>query len=120
MAKKARKKVGDDPEHPAFRFPEFEIEKFLQHEFEQTFAVLVALVLAVVLGVVSWAIDRAGLPDVIPVVLGIAGIAFSPYLIQRLRRDSGEYTKGDWAGLILVEAFGWLGLWFLLLNVLRG
>ena len=119
MAKKARRKAGEDAEAPEFQFPEFDLAKFLRHEFEQTYAVAIALVIAIALGVVSWAVDFRTLPLAVPVVVGIVGVAFSPYLIQRLRSASTEYTKGDWAGLILVEVFGWLGVWFLLLNVLH-
>ena len=120
MAKKVRRKGGDDADAPAFQFPEFDLAKFLRHEFEQTYAVAIALVVAILLGFVSWAGDFAKLPLVVPVVVGIVGVVFSPYLIQRLRTASSDYTKGDWAGLILVEVFGWLGVWFLLLNVIHG
>jgi len=34
-----------------------------------------------------------------------------------LRTKSAIYTKGDWAGLIALEFFGWLALWFVLLNL---
>ncbi|MCI4322071.1 MAG: hypothetical protein L3K18_08505 [Thermoplasmata archaeon] len=119
MAKKARRKLDEDTPETRFQFPDFEVEKFLRHEFEQTFATMLAIGLAVALAVVSWALDRAGLPYVVPAAIGVAVIAFSPFLIQRLRPAAEEYTKGDWVGLILTEAFGWLGIWFLLLDVLR-
>jgi hypothetical protein len=119
MAKKARRKLDEDSPESKFEFPEFDVGKFLRHEFEQTFATGLAIGLAVALAFVSWALVRAGLPYVVPGVVGVAVIAFSPFLIQRIRPSAEEYTKGDWVGLILTEAFGWLGIWFLLLNVLR-
>src|SRR5580700_2380731 len=105
MAKKARRKLEEDAEANEFTFPEFDERKFLRHEYEQTVATGLAIATAIALGFVSWAIDRAGLPLVIPVVVAIAAIVFSPFLFRRLRESAGEYTKGDWAGLILTEAF---------------
>jgi hypothetical protein len=118
MAKKARRKAEEE-EGNEFTFPEFDERGFLRHEYEQTFATAIALVVSVALGVVSWAIDSAGLPVVVPVVVAVAAIVFSPYLFLRLRETAGDYTKGDWAGLILMETFGWLGIWFLLLDLVR-
>ena len=46
-------------------------------------------------------------------------LAGSPILIQRLRPKASEYTRGEWAGLILLEFFGWVGFWFLLSDVLH-
>ncbi|HKV89877.1 MAG TPA: hypothetical protein VJQ43_01625 [Thermoplasmata archaeon] len=119
MAKKARRRLDEEQEANAFEFPEFDVTKFLRHEYEQTAATGIAIGLAVALGFLSWALDRAGLPYVVAAVVGLAVVAFSPYLFQRVRPASEEYTKGDWVGLILTELFGWLGLWFLFLQVLR-
>ena len=41
----------------------------------------------------------------------------SPWIFQRLRPASSEYTKGDWASLILMQTFGWLGIWFVLTDL---
>ncbi|MCI4328210.1 MAG: hypothetical protein L3J86_01380 [Thermoplasmata archaeon] len=119
MAKKGKRKLDEAGEIKPFEFPEFDERKFLLHDYEQTIATAIAISLAVGLGALSWALDRTGLPLVVPVVVAIAIIVFSPYLFQRLRETAGDYTKGDWAGLILTEAFGWLGIWFLLIDVLR-
>jgi hypothetical protein len=119
MAKKARRKREEDAESTAFEFPEFDLRKFLEHEYEQTYATALSLGLAVLLGFASWGLARAGLPSVVPLVVGLAVIVFSPYLLQRVRTAAQEYTKGDWAGLILTELFGWLGIWFLLLSLAR-
>jgi hypothetical protein len=95
------------------------------HEWEQTIATGFALVVAVALAVVSWAIDRGlsgfsqpVLQGVVPVALAIGVIAFSPLILLRLRRGKPEYTRGDWASVILLELFGWLGFWFLISDVL--
>jgi hypothetical protein len=119
MAKKAKRKLDEAGEIKPFAFPEFDERKFLRHEYEQTAATAIAITLAVVLGFASFALDRLGVPLVVPVVVAIAVIVFSPYLFQRVRDAATEYTKGDWAGLILTEAFGWLGIWFLLIDVLH-
>ncbi len=51
--------------------------------------------------------------------MGLAVVIASPFLIRRLRASAGDYTKGDWAALILVEVFGWLGFWFVLSDVIK-
>jgi|SRR5580658_8167001 hypothetical protein len=119
MAKKGKRKLDEAGEIKPFEFPEFDERKFLHHEFEQTFATAIAISLALVLGVASWAMDRANLPLIVPVVASIAVVVFSPYLFQRVRDLASDYTKGDWAGLILTETFGWLGIWFLLIDILH-
>lgn len=118
MAKKARRKMEEAEEAHHFEFPAFDEAKFVLHELEQSRALLIAFVLTVALAVLSWAFDRVvGALVFVPLLIGIGVIAFSPSVIQRIRPLAHEYTRGDWAGLIVVEVMGWLGLWFLLLNV---
>ncbi len=123
MAKKARKRFEEDAAS-SFQFPEFDEATFMRHEFEQTYAMAFAVVLATILGVVSYAIDRAlvgysqpTLQGLAPVVVAVGAIAFSPFLLQRIRSGARDYTRGDWAGLMVLEIFLWLGLWFLLADV---
>ncbi len=117
MAKKARYKVEEKEEAEAFHFPDFDERKFLAHEYEQSIATVVSLSFGVGLAALSWAIDRAGLPGALPWGLGLLGVVLAPFGVQRLRVRSSEYTKGDWAWLILTVFFSWLGLWFLFLNL---
>lgn len=117
MAKKARRKLDEDEEYKGFRFPEFDEGKFLAHEFEQSIAGGLSIGMAIVLGFACWFVDRVAPVFVAPLV-GSAGLILSPFLIQRLRPLSAEYTRGEWAGLIAMELFGWLGIWFLLVDVL--
>lgn len=95
--------------------------KFIAHEVEQTFATGFALIVAVLLGAVSFAIDKAiggtSFGPFVPIPVGIAVIVLSPWLLQRLRTGKPEYTRGDWATVILMELFGWLGIWFVLTNL---
>jgi hypothetical protein len=116
MAKKARKKLEEDA-GPAFEFPAFDEAGFVWKEYELATATAFAGLFALVIGLVTWALSAAGLPWFAPLGLGIAGIAGSVFAIQRLRPASRQYTKGDWAGLIALEFFGWLALWFVLLNI---
>ncbi len=125
MAKKARKRLEEDAEAAGFEFPEFDEEGFVAHEFEQSVATGFALGLAILLGAVSFGLTHvlamAGtgvLEGLVPVVVGIMTIATSPLLWGRLRAAASEYTKGEWASMILVEVFGWIGIWFLLTDVL--
>jgi hypothetical protein len=119
MAKKVRKRLEEE-EAAAFEFPVFDEVAFVTKEFEMMGAVLLAGGIAIVLGVIGWVLSVSGLSVWVPFGLGILGIVLSPYVIQRVRRRSSTYTKGDWAGLLAVEFFGWLALWFVLLNVSPG
>ena len=115
MAKKARKKMEEA--EPAFEFPVFDEAGFVWKELELTSATALAGLFAVVLGVVTWAMTVAGLPYYIPFPVGVAGMIGSLFVIQRLRDASYAYTKGDWAGLFVLGFFGWLALWFVLVNL---
>jgi hypothetical protein len=119
MAKKARRKLEEEEEQ-AFEFPVFDEKAFGTKEFELGSGLLLAGIITLGIGIMSWAISTAGVTVWVPLGLGILIIALSPFLIQRLRTLSTLYTKGDWAGLIAMEFFGWFALWFLLLNLTSG
>jgi hypothetical protein len=116
MAKKARKKMEDDA-IPAFEFPTFDEAGFVWKEYELTSATVLAGIIALGLGLMGWILTGFGLNGFIPLGIGIVALAGSYFLIQAVRRNSSYYTKGDWAGLIALEFFGWLAVWFLLLNI---
>lgn len=117
MAKKARRKLEDEEEQ-AFEFPAFDEKAFGKKEFELGSGLLLAGIITVGIGLLSWAISTTGVTVWVPLALGILVIILSPFLIRRLRTLSTLYTKGDWAGLIAMEFFGWFAIWFLLLNIL--
>ena len=123
MAKKAKQRLAEEERYETFRFPDFDERKFLAHEYEQSVATVLAVLLAAVLGAVSWAIDRmigsASSFLEVPWILGFAGVVAGPYIIRMLRPLSAEYTKGDWAWLILTTFMGWLGIWFLLADLVH-
>ena len=116
MAKKARRKLEEE-EEAAFEFPVFDESAFVNKEFEMTYALTLAGVLAVVYGVLSWALTVLGLAWYVVLPIGIFLVALSPFVIRRLRTKSSIYTKTDWAGLIALIFFAWLALWFVLLNL---
>ncbi len=116
MAKKARRKIEEAAE-PPFEFPVFDSQAFLVHEFEMTTATTIALFVAILLGVLSWSLSVVGLPWFVPVGASIGIIAAVPFVMPRLRDEAQLSTKGDWAGLFLMEIFGWLGFWFLFANL---
>jgi hypothetical protein len=116
MAKKGRRKLEEE-EAAAFEFPVFDEVAFVTKEFELASAVAIATVLTLLLGTVAWALTRGGLDWYLTFLVGIAGIVLSPFVIQRVRARSDLYTKGDWAGLIALEFFGFLALWFVLANL---
>jgi hypothetical protein len=116
VAKKVRKKLKEE-EAAAFEFPVFDEVAFVQKEYELTAGLALASLFAVLLGILGWVMTVAGIPWYGPFTVGLAGIVASPNVIRQLRRSSALYTKGDWAGLIALEFFGWLALWFVLLNV---
>ncbi len=116
MAKKVRRKVDEHPE-TAFEFPEFDEAAFVSKEFEMMGALLAASGITVAMGVASWLASLYGLPWYAPFSVGLLVLVVSPLLLRRLRRRSSLYTKGDWAGLLALEFFGWLAIWFLLVDV---
>jgi hypothetical protein len=116
MAKKARRKLEEEEEQ-AFEFPPFDEDGFATKEFELGSGLLLAGIITLLIGFISWAISTTGITVWVPLALGILVIALSPFVIQRFRTLSTLYTKGDWAGLIAMEFFGWFALWFLLLNL---
>jgi len=117
MAKKARRKLEEE-EAAAFDFPVFDEVAFVTKEFELASALAVATALALFLGLVVWFLTYSHLGWYIPFPLAILGVILSPYVIGRLRPRSHLYTKGDWAGLIALEFFGWIALWFVLVNLM--
>jgi hypothetical protein len=119
MAKKVRRKLEEE-EEAAFEFPVFDEMAFVTKEFELTTALALAGVFAVLLGIVSWVLTTSGLGWYIVLPLGIFLLAVTPFVIRRLRVKSSTYTKGDWAGLLALEFFAWLALWFVLLNLSPG
>jgi hypothetical protein len=116
VAKKVRKKTDELEEYRSFQFPSFDESRFLTHEFDQMAGTLAAISIAVGLGIASFFITHIGIPYV-PVVLALVVVIFSPSLIRRIHRPVTPFTKGEWAGFFLMEIFGWLGIWFLLLNL---
>lgn len=116
MAKKARRKVEEAAE-PPFEFPVFDSKAFLTHEFEMTTATTIALLVAVLLGLLSWSLGVVGLPWFLPVVISIVAICAVPAILPRVHEQTKIYTKGDWASMFLMEIFGWLGFWFLFANL---
>jgi hypothetical protein len=118
MAKKARRRLDEEEQFRSFRFPVFDESAFVKHEFEQSVATGIVFGFAVALGLFSFALTTVGLPWFGPLILGIVVIAFSPTVVRRLRPSAQEYTRGDWAGLLMLQIFGWLGLWFLFTNVI--
>ncbi|MCI4363551.1 MAG: hypothetical protein L3K13_04520 [Thermoplasmata archaeon] len=117
MAKKGRQKI-EERESAAFEFPVFDESAFIRHELELSWATIIGLLVALLLGVASAAVIGVGLPIAIPILVGLVGLLGTPFLIQRLRSGATTYTKGDWAGVIAVEIFVWLAVWFLLSGAL--
>ncbi|MGI0071588.1 MAG: hypothetical protein ACRECT_05935 [Thermoplasmata archaeon] len=116
MAKKARRKLEDEEEQ-AFEFPAFDEDAFAKKEFELGAGLLLAGIVTIAIALLSWAISTAGITVWVPLALGLFILILSPFLIQRMRTLSSLYTKGDWAGLIAMEFFGWFALWFVLINL---
>jgi len=116
MAKKARRKLEEE-EAAAFEFPVFDEVAFVSREFELAGAVGVMGVLTVVLGVVSWILTRLTQIWYVGFLAGFLGLIVSPFAVQRLRERSDTYTTADWAGLVALQFFGWLALWFVLVNL---
>jgi Na+(H+)/acetate symporter ActP len=116
VAKKAKRKI-EEAEESKFEFPVFDERAFVSHELELTWANLIAFGVAVTAAVLS-TIGQRLLAPVVGLVIGIAFLIGGPLLIRGVRSKSSEYTKGDWAAIIAILFFAWLGLWFLFQSVL--
>ncbi|MGA8302619.1 MAG: hypothetical protein WA691_00175 [Thermoplasmata archaeon] len=116
MAKKARRKLEEEEEQ-AFEFPPFDEGSFTKKEFEIGQGVLLVGMITLAIGFASWLLYLVGLSVWVALALGIVVLIVSPFVIRRIRPLSSLYTKGDWAGLLAMEFFGWFALWFLLINL---
>ncbi len=117
MAKKVRQKLEEAEQARAFEFPVFDEPKFLTHEFEQTSATLLAFGFALGLGLLSYLVTWLALPALLAAAVSLVVVVFTPWMVQRIRPSASQYTRGEWAGLLLLEIFGWLGFWFLFTDV---
>ncbi|HTT73446.1 MAG TPA: hypothetical protein VMG99_04765 [Thermoplasmata archaeon] len=116
MAKKVKRKL-EEAQEPAFEFPIFDDGAFVKKEFELTWGLTLAGIIAVVFGFLDWALATAHVPWWGEFGLAILGAALTPFLIGRVRSGSSAYTKGDWFGLIFLVFFGTIALWLLLINL---
>lgn len=111
MAKKAKRKIEEE-EVSKFEFPVFDEHAYIAHELQLTWATLIAFGVAVMAAVLS-AVVGLSLAPIAGLAIGIALVIANPLLIRSVLPKSSDYTKGDWAGVIAITFFGWLGLWFL-------
>ncbi|HYB78859.1 MAG TPA: hypothetical protein VEG66_03750 [Thermoplasmata archaeon] len=113
MAKKVRRKLEEE-EEAAFEFPPFDEVAFVAKEYELTYGLAFASAITVLMGILSWVLSVSGFFWYIVFPLGVLLLLASPYIIGMFHAKSSIYTKGDWAGLLALEFFGWLALWFVL------
>lgn len=118
MAKKVRPKSDQTVQEPAFAFPEFDEAAYLNKEFEITRGMAIAGLLAVVVGIVCWAGTSAGLPWEAQVVFGLVGVVAVYPVVHALHPRAHVFAWGDWAALFAVVFFGWLAVWFMLLDLI--
>ena len=116
MAKKARKKLEEDAE-PPFEFPVFDEPGFIWKEYELTSATALAGLVALALALVCWVLTSIGIAWYFVFPLGLAAVVGGTWVLRRVRPRAEVYTWGDWAGLVALELFGWMSIWFLLVNV---
>ncbi|HEV2316982.1 MAG TPA: hypothetical protein VGV89_05340 [Thermoplasmata archaeon] len=120
MAKKVRSKP-EDTEESKFEFPVFDEKAFIVHELELTTGMALGLTFAVVAGLLSALLSIFGGTSLTlgaPIAVGILVVVASPFLFMTLHPATREYTKTDWAGVIALEVFTWLGLWLLLAGII--
>jgi hypothetical protein len=117
LAKKTRRKADEAAEEKAFDFPVFDEAAFAQKEFLLTWAVTFSSVIALTLGAFSWLCTSADLEWYVPFPIAFLVVIISPWLLGRLLPGSTLFTKGDWAGILALEFFGFVAVWFVLVNV---
>jgi hypothetical protein len=118
MAKKVRRKPDEEAEEKAFDFPVFDEAAFAEKEFRMTGAVALGSAVAVLLGLFAWFCTAQQLGWYVPFPIAFAVVLLSPWPLGRALRGSATFTKGDWAGVLATEFFGFLAVWFVLVNVL--
>jgi len=117
VAKKARRRLDEQAEENAFDFPVFDETAFAAKEFQLTGAVVASGGLALLLGALSWFCTSQHLGWYVPFPIAFLIVLLSPWFLGRLLTGSTLFTKGDWAGLLALEFFGFLAVWFVLVNV---
>ena len=117
MAKKVRRRPDEETDEKAFEFPVFDEAAFAAKEFRLTAAVALASAVAVLLGALAWFCTSSHLPWYVPFPIAFLLILVSPWYLERLLTGAETFTKGDWAGLVFTEFFGFLAVWFVLVNL---
>ncbi len=117
MAKKVRPKGEATEEEPGFEFPVFDEGAYIAKEYEISRGMAIAGLLAVAVGMAAWAGTSAGLPWYVEVVFGFAALIAVYPVVHALHPRAHVFTGGDWAALFAVVFFGWLAIWFMLLNL---
>jgi hypothetical protein len=117
VAKKVRRKPDEEAEEKAFDFPVFDEAAFTSKEFQLTWAVTLAAGIAVALGAFASFCTNSHLSWYVPFPVGFLLVLLSPWLLGRALRGSSSFTTGDWAGIVALEFFGFLAVWFVLVNV---
>lgn len=117
MAKKVRRKPDEEAEEKAFDFPVFDEAAFASKEFRLTWAVALGAVVAVALGAFAGFCTSWHLPWYVPFPVAFLLVLLSPWGLGRAIRGSSVFTRGDWAGVVALEFFGFLAVWFVLVNV---
>lgn len=117
MAKKVRSRGETVAEEPGFEFPVFDERAFLDKEYEISRGMAIAGLLAIAVGIACWAGTSAGLPWYVQVVFGLLGLIAVYPVVHALHPRAHVFTNGDWATLFAVVFFGWLAIWFVLLNL---
>jgi hypothetical protein len=116
MAKKVRRSP-DEEAAASFELPSFDEAKFFTKEFELGGALGFTALFALIAGALSWVGTSLGVWWWAIFLLGFADVFSSYWVLRRIRPKAELYTKGDWAGLLAIQFFGWIALWFVLVNV---
>ncbi|MGI0054449.1 MAG: hypothetical protein ACREBZ_01855 [Thermoplasmata archaeon] len=114
MAKKVRQVDDEQEKEPSFDFPVFDEHAYVAKEYEVSFGMVLAGLMALGVGALSWVATSSGISWAVGVVLGFMGMIGVVPAVQAVHPRSHVYTKGDWATMIAVVFFGWLAVWFLL------
>jgi hypothetical protein len=118
VAKKVRRKPDEEAEEKAFDFPVFDEAAFADKEFRLTWGIALGSTVAVLLGAFAWFCTSVQLGWYVPFPIAFLLVLLSPWLLGRAVRGSTKFTTGDWAGIVALEFFGFLAVWFVLVNVL--
>jgi hypothetical protein len=112
----ARRKKKKSKKSDEFKIPDFDERDYMRKEMVHALMMVGAVVLAVLMAIVGGVLTIALTDARIPFVLGIFGILLLKFLYDIMKLDTKEVEKAKWAGAIVTYFMTFIAIWILLIN----